>query len=123
MNAIPEHIRKQIEQSREQRRQLEEEGVPALTRLLKIARGDTGQSRKIALFLLGLYNDTRFPFPLTELRSLDGALFQDCMAVLNMDARACRQEVHCYFENGDTLWEQLAKDWNVRDYTKAYRPQ
>ncbi|WP_200906454.1 DUF7673 family protein [Gulbenkiania mobilis] len=109
-------------QHRQKVEQLQAAGVPALQRLLTVARGDTGQCRVIAQFLLGLYNDRRFPFPLTDLRCIDDALFEDCMAALRMDARACQKEVHCYFENGSRIWEQLAKDWHLRDYTEAEQP-
>lgn len=96
------------------------EGVPALRRLLNVARGHTGQSRVIAHFLLGLYNGTRFKFDLTDFRLLDQELFDDCVAVLRMDSRPER-EVHQYFVDGGKIWEQLAKDWNVKDYTRRGR--
>lgn len=102
--------------------QLQAAGIPALHHLLKVAQGDTGQSRTVAKFLLGLYNDQRFPFPLVDLRRLDDELFEDCMTVLRMDARACQKEVHCYFENGGRIWEKLAEDWGLRDHTQAYQP-
>lgn len=95
-----------------ERPKIEAEGVAALKRLLPVAQGDTGQSRVIARFLLGCYNGMRFPFDLTDLRSLDYALFDDCMAVLKMDAQPS-QEVHCYFDNGGEVFEQLAKDWGL----------
>lgn len=84
-------------------------GLPALSRLAKIAQGDTGQASTVRLFLLGLYNGHRFPFDLTNLRGLDLQLFLDCMAVLNLDARYTVQEIHCYFENGSELFEGWAK--------------
>lgn len=96
------------------------DGVEALTRLLHIAQGDSGQCRHVAAFLLGLYNGDRFKFDLTDFRCLDYELFDDCMTVLRMDFQPA-QEVHCYFENGGRIWEQLAKDWNVRDYTKKVK--
>lgn len=109
-----QQLAEEFARQRELRQQLESTGVAALQRLLRIAQGHTGQCRSVALLLLGLYNATRFPFPLTELRGLDDALFEDCMAVLRMDARMCRQEVHLYFKDGSQLWEQLAVDWRVR---------
>lgn len=118
----PEDYMRQLQHHRQQVAQLQAEGVPALQRLLQVAHGDTGQSRTIAKFLLGLYNDQRFPFPLADLRRLDDELFEDCLTVLRMDARACLQEVHCYFENGSLIWEKLVKDWGVRDHTQAYQP-
>lgn len=62
------------------------EGEAALRRLLPVAQRDTGQSSVIARFLLNLYNGDRFPFDLTDLRRLDYELFDDCLAVLKMDA-------------------------------------
>jgi sucrose-6-phosphate hydrolase SacC (GH32 family) len=93
------------------------EGVEALKRLLTVAQGKSGQCRHVAAFLLGLYNGNRFKFDLTDFRCLDYGLFEDCMAVLRMDFQPAR-EVHDYFENGNQIWEQLAKDWRIRDYTK-----
>jgi hypothetical protein len=94
---------------------LEERGVAALQRLYKVACGDSGQCRFIARFLLGLYNGTRFPFDLTNFRAIDDGLFDDCMRVLQMDARVTRREVHTYFENGSKKWEALADSWRVLD--------
>lgn len=98
---------------------IETRGATALQRLLKVAMGDSGQCRYIARFLLGLYNGTRFPFDLTDLRAIDNDLFEDCMTVLRMDARITRQEVHNYFDNGQAIFEALAKDWNVQDMYKV----
>ena len=117
-----EDYMRQIQRYRQEAEQLRADGVPALQRLVKVANGDTGQAGTIARFLLGLYNDRRFPFPMTNLRSIDTELFDDCMAVLAMDARACQKEVHCYFKDGGRIWEAMAKDWGVRDHTKAYQP-
>jgi hypothetical protein len=89
------------------------EGVAALKRLYVIALRDTGQSKVVASFLAGLYNGSRFPFDLTDLRRLDHAIFEDCMALLRMDARQCEQEVHEYFDNGEAKWEQMIADWGL----------
>lgn len=87
-------------------------GEVALRRLLPIARGCTGQSERVARILLGLYNGPRFPLDLTNLRSLDYPVMEDVIAVLRMDANAL-QEVHCYFEDGGRIFEQLAADWGL----------
>lgn len=84
-------------------------GLPALQRLVKIAQRDTGQAATVRLLLLGLYNGYRFPFNLTTLRDLDLVLFNDCMAVLTLDARSTVKEVHQYFKNGGELFEQFAE--------------
>ncbi|VFT43589.1 Toprim domain-containing protein [Pseudomonas aeruginosa] len=95
-----------------QTRQQENEvaGLTALKRLLPIAQRDSGQSGVIGRFLLGLYNGQAHRFDLTELRSLDPALFDACLSVLRMDY-APKQEVHEYFENGDAIWQDLSKRW------------
>lgn len=92
-------------------------GVAALQRLLRIAQGNSGQCKHVAGFLLGLYNGTRFKFDLTDFRCLDREIFMDCLKVLAMDFTP-KREVHQYFKDGGQIWEQLAKDWGIRDYTK-----
>jgi hypothetical protein len=92
---------------RDQRPAVEAAGVAALKRLLPLAHGDTGQSRRIAAFLLGCYNGKRFPFNLTDLRGLDIELFEDCIAVLRMDYSP-RVEIHKHIENGAAIFEGLA---------------
>ncbi|PKO49056.1 MAG: hypothetical protein CVU31_02645 [Betaproteobacteria bacterium HGW-Betaproteobacteria-4] len=89
-------------------------GEAALRRLLPIAQRDTDQSGRVARILLGLYNGHRFPLNLTNLRSLDDAIFEDVIAVLRMDANAY-QEVHLYFENGGRIFEKLADDWGMNE--------
>lgn len=91
-------------------------GEAALRRLLPIAQGDTGQSRRVACFLLGCYNGPRFPFDLTELRGLDFAIYEDCLRVLRMDY-APLKEIHNYFTDGGKLFEQLAQDWRLEEDT------
>lgn len=98
---------------------IETRGAAALQRLFTVANRESGQCRYIAHFLLGLYNGQRFPFDLTDLRAIDNDLFEDCVAVLRMDARITRQEVHLYFENGGKRFEQLAQDWNIEDMEKV----
>lgn len=82
------------------------EGVPALRRLVAVAQRDTGQSRVVGRFLLGLWNGSAYGFDLTELRGLDTALHDDCLAVLRLDHTPAR-EVHQYIEDGDRLWQEL----------------
>ena len=88
-------------------------GVEALKRLVPVAQRDTNQSRIVGMFLLSLYNGQAFPFPLTFLRGLDTALWNDCMTLLRLDRRP-EQEVHEYFEDGDAVWSQLKKDWGPK---------
>ena len=85
-------------------------GIEALHRLLPVAQRCTGQSRIVGRFLLSLYNGSAFPFSLTDLRGLDSALWDDCLAVLRLDRRPER-EVHEYVENGDQIWSHLKRAW------------
>jgi hypothetical protein len=81
----------------------------ALERLIKIAHGDTGQSRKVANFLLAWWNASENGgFDLVELWAVDTEIAQDMISVCRVIA-AC----HCY---PDTLgykkeFEQIWKLW------------
>jgi hypothetical protein len=109
-------LRHQEREAREAMRSATQvDGVQALKRLLPIARSDTGQSSVVARFLLNLYNGDRFPFDMTDFRRLDFQVFDDCMAVLKMDFQP-QKEVHLYFDNGGVIWEQMAKDWRMKDF-------
>lgn len=108
-------INQQIRAEDAKREDVMDEGKAALFRLYEVAQGDTGQCRTIMRFLVGLYNGNRFPFDLTDLRTVDDKLFEDCMAVLRMDARHCVQEVHNYFDNGGQRWEKMISDWHLKD--------
>jgi len=112
MAAIMAERRRERDDAERQRPIVQTEGLEALKRLLPIAQGSSGQSRRVAAFLLGLYNGIRFPLDLTKLRGLDQEIFNDFLAVLRMDHIAT-QEVHTYFQNGGEIWERLAADWKI----------
>lgn len=98
---------------------IEEQGFEALQRLYLLAMDFHHDHGVVAArFLLGLYNGYRFPFDLTDLRLLDAASFQDAMAVLVMDARLTRKEVHNYFAEGGKKFERLVQDWNITDIAR-----
>jgi hypothetical protein len=60
----------------------------ALERLIRIAKGDTGQSRRVADFLLAWWNaDNCGGFDLTHLWALDDAITADITAVFAFIAR------------------------------------
>lgn len=87
-------------------------GVQALQRLVPVAQGLTGQSNIVARFLLSLYNGAAYPFALTDLRHLTPTLYQDCLAVLNLDHHP-EQEVHTYVHDGDAIWENFKPVWRA----------
>lgn len=101
----PQDIHQQIRETRQRQAENEAAGVPALMRLVEVARKNSGQSRHIRRFLLGLYNGPQWPFEMTQLRALDEDLQKDALAVLRMDMRP-RHEVHTYIEDGDELWRE-----------------
>lgn len=111
------NLQERLLRLRERQDRAHELGIPALHRLMPIAQRDTGQSRRVAAFLLSCYNSTRFPFPMDELRGLDEEIFDDCIRVLQMDSML-RQEVHTYFPGGSKLFEKLAQDWRMSDHRR-----
>lgn len=106
--AVNDFLRQIIESDTE-RHLATEVGIPALIRLAEVAERDTGQAETVRNFLLGLYNGYRFKFNLVRLRGLDKSLFDDCMAVLTLDARATAKEVHQYLDDGGDRFERWAK--------------
>lgn len=115
--AIEQHMAQmQIIQAETKKARID--GEQALRRLLPIAQGNSGQCRIVAAFLLGLYNGTRFPFNLNDLRGLDYAIFKDAMTVLRMDYQPY-EEVHCYFDNGGAIFEKMAADWGFTKVQNA----
>jgi hypothetical protein len=62
--------------------------LAALRRLLAIAANDTGQSRRVANFLLAWWNAVACGgFDLTELWAVEGAIGDDMLAVIGLIAR------------------------------------
>ena len=116
LDAMKDNLFQQMNQEDSFRKAAQEKGVPTLKSLVEVAKSDTGQSRIIRKYLLGCYDGQRFPFDLTDFRSLDLHLFQDCMAILAMD-RSPSREVHEYLDGpdyeglvkGGALFEEWAK--------------
>lgn len=95
---------------------LEIDGFEALQRLYAEAVGDEQEKGSVcARLLLGLYNGSRFPFDLTDLRLLPTELFEDAIQLIRMDARLTRQEVHRYFSQGSKKFEDMVSDYRVVD--------
>jgi hypothetical protein len=96
----------------------DEQQMAALKRLWEIANGHSGQCRIVAKFLLGLYNGDRFPFDLTDFRSLDRAIFKDCLQVLEMDYQPA-MEIHQLMGMVNGEFEQLAARWGMTDRSES----
>lgn len=95
------------------------EQMGAIERLLRIAKSDTGQSRKVADFLLAWWNASRDGgFDLTHLWNVDQAIADDMITVFAFvanhrhypDALGLRAE----FEQLVTLWRSPRRRKAVR---------
>ncbi|WP_042555492.1 MULTISPECIES: hypothetical protein [Pseudomonas] len=93
-----------------QRPAIEQAGTYALNRLVPYALMKNCRGGVIGRFLLSLYNGDDFPFALTDLRSLDLDLFQDCMHVLVMDYDPTL-EVHERVQDGSQIWQRMIELW------------
>jgi hypothetical protein len=103
-----------------------------LWNLTQVHQGTSG-ARAAAGVLLGLYNGSRFPFDLTDLRVLDSAHLEAAIAVINDDAARCQMEVHVWLNRltgrrdfGQRL-EHMAHEWKrkgkcKREYLDALEP-
>lgn len=67
--------------------------LAALEALWNMAQHDHGGANVCKKVLLGLYNGSRFPLDLTELRRLDADVFMRVLHVLAMDSQPWK-EVH-----------------------------
>lgn len=101
--AAIQDFHERLERLSKERAESEAIGVPALERLVRIARCGSGQSRHIRRFLLSLFNGEHWPLDLTRLRALDADLQADCLAVLRMDMNP-RCEVHERISNGTEIF-------------------
>lgn len=108
---IPDELINALFAHQDERPAIREAGIQALARLVPVALRDTGQSRVVGRFLLGLYNSEAYPFALTDLRALDIPLFDDCLAVLRLD-NTPEQEVHEYLPRGQMIFNQLREYWS-----------
>lgn len=95
------------------------EQLGALLKVWETAQNDHGGSSVCAKLLLGLYNGSRFPFDLTELRRLDTSLMVAVLQVIEMDS-VPQKEVHVHL--GELLrarhmgyrFELMACRWRLK---------
>lgn len=103
-----------------------------LWNLTQVHQGTSG-ARAAAGVLLGLYNGSRFPFDLTDLRVLDEQHFEAAMAVIRCDGTRCHLEVHSWLNrltgrhDFGQRFEHLAHEWRrkgkcKRDYLDPVLP-
>lgn len=86
----------------------------AFARLLKIAEeSDTGQARKIALFIAGTFNGRAYPFDLYEMRSLDVAIGDDMLICLDA-LRWARADLSKLVPDGESRVEEMIRTWGLK---------
>ncbi len=91
----------------------------ALRRLIKIAQGDTHQSRIVANFLLAWWNsDTCGAFKLTEIWSVDLQIAEDMISVFELFAFS-REYPHAYGPRSE--FEDLIRAWRPKLVKKRKR--
>jgi hypothetical protein len=84
----------------------------------------TSGARAAAGVLLGLYNGTRFPFDLTDLRLLGGDELRAALDVISGDATRCQMEVHAWLNHVTgrrdfgQRFEHLAHEWRRKGKCK-----
>ncbi len=86
------------------------EEIAALERLLKIGQSDTGQSRRVADFLLAWWNaGSCGGFDMTNLWAVDTAIAKDMTAVFGLVARTASYPDSAPFTYGEDLRAVVAR--------------
>lgn len=84
------------------------EGREALERLLRIARQDTGQARRVANFLLAWHNtDENGGWDPVDMWTVDAAIACDILTVLRLIRESCR------YPDGLGFTKEIASVWRV----------
>jgi hypothetical protein len=91
---------------------METDAIAALDRLIKIAKSDTGQSARVANFLLAWWNARdNGGFDLTDLWNVDRAIADDMEVVFGLISR-----IHSYPDRFgyEADFRQMVTDWRGR---------
>jgi hypothetical protein len=88
-------------------------GGHAFLRLLQLAEtSDSGQARRIALFIAATYNGSAFPFDLYDLRTVDLAISDDMLLCLDA-MRWGQSDLHNLVPDGDLRVKKLIELWGI----------
>ena len=89
-------------------------GGHAVQRLLQLAETrDSGQVRRVALFIAATYNGEAFPFDLFELGAVGEAISDDML--LCIDAlRWGQSDLHSLVPNGDRRVRAVIEQWGLK---------
>lgn len=80
--------------------------LPSLERLVKVAKGYSGQSHHARRILLAIYNANDWPLDLSRLRQLDYDLQLAALDVLRWFTLGS-QELHTHLPRGDQIMKKL----------------
>ena len=96
------------------KREATAKGGHAFGRLLQLAETrDSGQIRRIALFIASTYNWEAFPFDLFELRAVDEAIGDDML--LCIDALRWGQcDLYRLVPEGDKRVKEVIEKWGLK---------
>ncbi len=100
-----------MNETRQRQLEAEQQALPALEQLIRVAQGHSGQSHHLRRLLLGLYNGDSWPFEMHRLRGLDPDLQEGALAVIRM-ATYSGHEIHTFIEGGDAL---LKRFWEIEE--------
>ena len=89
-------------------------GGHAYQRLLQLAETrDSGQVRRVVLFIAAAHNGEAFPFDLFELRAVDEAISDDML--LCIDAlRWGQADLHSLVPDGDRRVRAVIEQWGLK---------
>ncbi len=82
----------------------------AISRLAKIAQGDTGGSRVAAQVLLSAYNGEAFQLNIVDLCNLDQEHYQAALLVIR-GRKELGREPQNFLRNGETVFRNLWERW------------
>jgi hypothetical protein len=89
-------------------------GAQAFGRLLNLAENpDSGQVRRVALFLAAVYNGQAFPLDPFELRAVNIAISDDMLRCLDA-LRSARADLHTLVPDGDARVRAVVELWGLR---------
>ena len=96
------------------KREATAKGGHAFQRLLQLAETrDSGQVRRVALFIAATYNGEAFPFDLFELRAVDESISDDML--LCIDAlRWGQSDLHSLVPDGDRRVRAVIEQWGLK---------
>lgn len=88
--------------------------------LFDTARRHMGTSggRVCATLLASLYNGDRVKFDASDLRRLDGELFEHALNTIRL-CYELNREPHTFFDDGGRLFEQMIADWGLEKKRRA----